>query len=515
MNNDNNQNNENNNNQSDKIIKFDPNNLIPGINLNNETNVEETHNSETESNKNSEEESSQTNIEEKDNINEKKEEDSKIVSNDGLIKFNPNTIIPGVDLSNKEETIEKQEEDNKIEENNNSEKEESNGTKEENKKEIEETKPDNKEEIKKVDEKKEIINNQDNKIEVKNDKGITEKNINQEIKKEENNPLNIYALHGEEKEEEKLEEEKNKESIPLIDPKDEEYMKAFIANNYEKITKSKFSICAFFLGEIYYFYRKMFLYGIIIFVIRIILGMISPAIMIVLNIVLGIFTNKIYINYAQNKVDSYKLYNKDNIMELCKKNGGTSIIMVLISVITEVLLVFVMLFVFLSLGLSFGILALLSSFTSSNTKINTEYNGVLSFKTDININDYFELSMPQEFESVAKYQYNIDYEYISKKTSGFVKCEFTLGAVEDYTNSSKLINEMANFNDSNNTISTVKIKGITWNTFETTSGLGTSYYYATTKNGTLYLMEYDIGSDANKEQCTTFKKQIIDSINYK
>ena len=45
-------------------------------------------------------------------------------------------------------------------------------------------------------------------------------------------------------------------------------LKAFIGKNYEKITNRLFNFSGFFFTSFYFFYRKMFLFGIILFILN-------------------------------------------------------------------------------------------------------------------------------------------------------------------------------------------------------------------------------------------------------
>ena len=52
---------------------------------------------------------------------------------------------------------------------------------------------------------------------------------------------------------------------------DDELLKAFIGNNYEKITTKPFNFAGFFFTTFYMFYRKMFLYALIVFLINLVI----------------------------------------------------------------------------------------------------------------------------------------------------------------------------------------------------------------------------------------------------
>ena len=114
----------------------------------------------------------------------------------------------------------------------------------------------------------------------------------------------------------------------------EELLKVFIGNNYEKIIKNQFNFPAFFLGSIYFVYRKMYLYGFIIFILNLIISnvienyMIAYPISLFLFILIGFFIDKIYIKFAKKKIEKIKSQNTEKnfegIKNICVQEGRTS-----------------------------------------------------------------------------------------------------------------------------------------------------------------------------------------------
>lgn len=84
---------------------------------------------------------------------------------------------------------------------------------------------------------------------------------------------------------------------------DDELLRAFIGKNYDKITTKKFNFAGFFFAGLYMCYRKMFAYGILTFLLIIIVINIFnlPYLIFAIGAVVGCFVNKIYLNYAQKK----------------------------------------------------------------------------------------------------------------------------------------------------------------------------------------------------------------------
>ena len=87
----------------------------------------------------------------------------------------------------------------------------------------------------------------------------------------------------------------------------DELLKSFVGKNYEKIAKRPFNFAGFFFTTFYMFYRKMIGYSIILFfLILVTINIINNfAIMIIFNIIVGLFFNKLYLSYAKGCVKFY------------------------------------------------------------------------------------------------------------------------------------------------------------------------------------------------------------------
>ena len=84
-----------------------------------------------------------------------------------------------------------------------------------------------------------------------------------------------------------------KKTLPQM-PTDEELLKIFIGKNYEKITKRPFNFAGFFFTNFYLFYRKMFGFGIIIFLLNVAIATIFDKfyLTLILNVIVGFLVNK-------------------------------------------------------------------------------------------------------------------------------------------------------------------------------------------------------------------------------
>lgn len=306
----------------------------------------------------------------------------------------------------------------------------------------------------------------------------------------------------------------------------EDLLEEYIGKNYEKISKRKFNLAALFLSSLYLFYRKMTLLGIIISILAIILDIIglviNPILILILNLIVSLILcfmfNKLYIDNAKKSIDKIKkkYTNKSisEIKEICKKNGGTSI-------------AFAIVFSLIMGAVTSGIMTIASPIIDGDTNEeeiiinenihdNNKYKGTLNYNTKVFINDNVTMGFLQVFTpSTFNSDYTLDYDYLTTPNDTSSKCNFKLSVINDYTDSKTLIDEMAEYNNITDTNYTTSTKNITWDTFTVTGDLKTTHYNATANNNLVYLLEYNIDSNANANICNAFYNGIVNSIEFK
>ena len=128
---------------------------------------------------------------------------------------------------------------------------------------------------------------------------------------------------------------------------EEELLKMFIYKNFEKITTKKFNFAGFFFGYFYLFYRKMFLYGLAVFILSGVISsifnnmIISIIISLSFSVLIGALVNKMYISYVNKKINGIKTKNPqksmDEIKSICIKKGGTSFGMVFLGLLVVII----------------------------------------------------------------------------------------------------------------------------------------------------------------------------------
>lgn len=115
-----------------------------------------------------------------------------------------------------------------------------------------------------------------------------------------------------------------------INNEEELLLREYIGPAYEVINQSSFSILTFLEGFLYFWYRKMYLYGFVWFILAVILTLSPISILgFVINIIMAIQFKKIYFDFARKKV-KLLISRTPNLSfeqrkQLCRKRGRTTI----------------------------------------------------------------------------------------------------------------------------------------------------------------------------------------------
>ncbi len=309
---------------------------------------------------------------------------------------------------------------------------------------------------------------------------------------------------------------------------DEELLKAFIGNNYEKLTTRQFNISAFFFTGAYMFYRKLTGYALLYFLLVLIIqGMFKLIpISIVFNILVGLFFNKFYVNYAKKRVNKIKNANihrqPKDIKLICMKSGGVSLGNVFLGLLLEIIITFLLAFVLMYAGMSFLSSNMDSIMESFNKKLQDginnidfnatgEYDGTTITDTTIIMKDEFIMSIPDVFTNSSE-TFNYSYSF-KEEESDFNKCEFTFESIKGYTTSESLIKQMAQYykNDIDIDVTKNTINNLDWYWFKTKDSFSETYYYGALQNNKVYLLKYE-DSTKNSNECENYRTLIINSI---
>lgn len=125
----------------------------------------------------------------------------------------------------------------------------------------------------------------------------------------------------------------------VVFSEEEKLLRAYIGSNANKILCNKFNFAAFFFSGFYMCYRRMFVHGIVVFIIGSFLFNYFPIGLLIINLLCGLFTNKIYVNYSRKRIDMLKKRNMDadvpTLLYLCEADGGAKGYLVVIGIILQ------------------------------------------------------------------------------------------------------------------------------------------------------------------------------------
>ena len=292
---------------------------------------------------------------------------------------------------------------------------------------------------------------------------------------------------------------------------------AYVGKNYEKISTKKFNFAAFFLTAFYLFYRKSFLLGVLFLVGPTVLFAIFPDYALYISIgylvaslFVGITFNKKYITKGNEKIYNFKLNNLHASLEelkaMCANEGGTAFGNIFAGLATTTVLMFASNYI---LNNMFDISLWDSIF------YNYSYEGVIIYNTDIDVENSFVITVPQNFKKDVTSGL-FEYAYSKSKTKGDEQCKLTFNAIKSFRNEKRLINQMKEFYKKSHPTSVTEQEnnGIKWYGFSLTDAFGKSYYYVTKYEDRVYLYTFKI-MDQSSNECETFSKAILLSIKEK
>ena len=127
--------------------------------------------------------------------------------------------------------------------------------------------------------------------------------------------------------------------------KNKDLLEVYIGKNYEKIAGKSFNGAAFLLGSFYLLYRKMYLYGFLLMLFNSVVSVYLSAVitestntlliilgfLLVIDLVIGATFNGFYLNKCVSNIEIIqKSYSGDDAASVCKKKGGTNILVAII-----------------------------------------------------------------------------------------------------------------------------------------------------------------------------------------
>lgn len=361
-----------------------------------------------------------------------------------------------------------------------------------------------------------------------------------------NQPLSLTALSGEtidesQKAKEVVEESKYFQSTPLEDNKLKaedvvpiaapavdvlaepirdinlkELEMTFAGSEYSKISMSPFSFYGAFFGNLYFFYRKMFIEGVILTVVNFFITFVLYKSYVVgfglalgEFIVLGLLTNPIYLSFTKRQARSIANRNPKatqfDLQKICQLKGGTNLFLgLLIAIILNSLSMLI-------LNNVAGTPSFMEFLNGSKIVLHADDKAV--------IEDVVDYQLPADFERVKTGQVPFVVKETVKKRGKELhieSCGFNIYLVSGHDTSKDLVTYMADTDQRYNRVSTYKtIAGEVWDTYEYDGDEYFYYYRARNFDGHIVLVTYVKHIYATEGMCEIHLENIMNSIKEK
>ncbi len=299
-------------------------------------------------------------------------------------------------------------------------------------------------------------------------------------------------------------------------PDNEEILlEEYIGKNSKKIINGKFNIFAFLFSIFYLFYRKLLGIGILLSLIIAGLSyLISPYIVIPLvSLGCGFVFNLLYVMYAKHRIKKIEYNHPDaslnQLTNYVQNEGGTNGDLIAKGILADIFLGILIIAVLITFGVGTTWNKLLSNFNfkeilsifKKKEIIQKEFDGNYKIIDNINSEDYFTFTIPQNYNKTKNNEY----------TNG--TCQLTFGSVKNYKAADILIGSMQKYyrklydpnnkNDyMNGTMSDLEIKTynkVNWEGFYKSDSNGYNHYYATDYKDKVFLVE--VKSQSNNQEC--------------
>lgn len=282
---------------------------------------------------------------------------------------------------------------------------------------------------------------------------------------------------------------------------EEDLVKSYVGNNYEKIADNSFSFPTFFFSTFYTLYRKMWLYSLLWFLFNCIIKVsfdeyTSMLIFVFINALIAVNFSKLYLQLVRKRVYRIKQNNKNmtnsEIMDLCKKKGNTSVLAPVVALLIMLSFIIFIIMIFFAVEL----------FSAAEPQDNNMTTNLLQY------------DIPSGFSSVSEYSNNYQrFSYMSSTDYCAInikmKKNYQNKSLEDYFKSSIY----SSLEDKVSDITSKKINGTNWNYVSVSNNKSTKHYLATIKNRDIYEIEYSIYQDDTK-YCTNNYEKFINSLDF-
>jgi hypothetical protein len=311
---------------------------------------------------------------------------------------------------------------------------------------------------------------------------------------------------------ETLSQQAEYEQKKALDNPDEFLIRDFIGPNNEAILTKPFNIPAI-LGALYLFYRKLYLFGIILVVINALITILTPLpyLTLIFNVALVFTFNKLYLWHVNKKIDKIKDDNigasKDQLASICTTKGGTSFKTVGIGIAISIGISAVVTLLALLIGISNPVTNVVGKYIHLNNK---GFNGKISVAPATKELNY---SFPNVFNKTSETTAELDAP-IDAKAVGSTKCIMKINKVKNYSDATALAKEMASYYKVS-LDTPIAINNIIWQSLTYTKNGDTYHEYLTDHNKKVYEYQFIVEKNANKTLCEFQIYTILNSVSFK
>ena len=195
---------------------------------------------------------------------------------------------------------------------------------------------------------------------------------------------------------------------------DEEFRRVWMGKLYDKATTKKFNWSAFFFGGFYFFYRKLYLWGFLFFILSV-LPLIN-------NIICGLSFYSLYKSHINKTLEQNKnnVQSPNQLLDIAKAKGGTSAG----SAIIAGLLLFVVPVAIVAISLVNIFLIGNNVDTPSQGNTNTNIGSNLTSETPVEENEYYN------FYNDYNIEYNPANWQVDSDGDGLVRGNYNFGFMQ-------------------------------------------------------------------------------------
>lgn len=289
---------------------------------------------------------------------------------------------------------------------------------------------------------------------------------------------------------------------------------SYVGEKYQKISMSAFSFCGGFFTSLYFFFRKMYVQGLILVVINLIINIVirkSYVIGLGLSlgefIIVGLLTNSIYLAHAgreTNKIANQNpTMNQYELQRLCASKGGTSLGLALLIVI----------------GLSLVTTPIINKIAPMEPLFETPGPTTIDVDKKATLDEVITYQLPSEFERVdsGELPYIIEEEkWIRGRKVTVTSCGFNIFLVSGADTSKEFLTNMAEKENRYNNVMQRQIsENNIWDSYEYDADAYYYTYLAKKINGHIVLVSYRRDARATENMCETHLSSIMNSIKEK